>query len=61
MTGICGGYTTFSTFSLETTNLMRDGQWAAALANVGFSVILCLVAVWIGHVGALALDRLRGA
>jgi CrcB protein len=61
MTGICGGYTTFSTFSLETTNLIRDGEWAAALANVGFSVILCLVAVWVGHVGALALDRLRGA
>ncbi len=61
MTGICGGYTTFSTFSLETANLMRDGEWTAALANAGFSVILCLVAIWIGHVGALAFDRLRGA
>ncbi|HXR25333.1 MAG TPA: fluoride efflux transporter CrcB [Candidatus Binataceae bacterium] len=61
MTGICGGYTTFSTFSLETSNLMRDGEWGAALANVGGSVILCLVAIWVGHVGALALDRLRGA
>jgi CrcB protein len=61
MTGICGGYTTFSTFSLETSNLMRDGDWAAALANIGFSVILCLVAIWIGHAGALVLDRLRGA
>jgi CrcB protein len=61
MTGICGGYTTFSTFSLETSNLIRDGEWGAALANVGGSVILCLVAIWVGHVGALALDRLRGA
>jgi CrcB protein len=61
MTGICGGYTTFSTFSLETANLMRDGEWGAALANVGCSVILCLVAIWVGHAGALALDRLRGA
>ena len=61
MTGICGGYTTFSTFSLETYNLLRDGDWNAALANIGCSVILCLVAVWIGHAGALVLDRLRGA
>jgi len=61
MTGICGGYTTFSTFSLETANLMRDGKWGAALANVGCSVIVCLLAIWVGHLGALALDRLRGA
>jgi len=61
MTGVCGGYTTFSTFSLETANLMRDGEWTAALANVGFSVILCLIGIWVGHVGAVALNRLRGA
>jgi len=61
MTGVCGGYTTFSTFSLETANLMRDGQWAAALANIGFSIILCLVAIWVGHAGALVLNRVRGA
>jgi len=61
MTGVCGGYTTFSTFSLETANLMRDGEWTAALANAGFSVILCLVAIWVGHAGALALNRFRGA
>ncbi len=61
MTGVCGGYTTFSTFSLESANLMRDGEWTAALANIGFSVILCLVAIWIGHIGALVLNRVRGA
>ena len=61
MTGICGGYTTISTFSLESANLMRDGEWGAALANIGGSVILCLIAIWLGHAGALVLNRVRGA
>ena len=57
MTGICGGYTTFSTFSLETFNLMRDGEWYRVAANVTGSVALCLIAVWLGYVAALALSR----
>ena len=48
MTGICGGYTTFSSFSLQTQNLIDDGQWLYAGANVGLSVGLCLIAVWAG-------------
>jgi CrcB protein len=60
MTGICGGYTTFSTFSLETLNLMRDGEWAWALANVTLSVALCLIAAWIGFALALELGRPKG-
>ena len=48
MTGICGGYTTFSSFSLQTLNLMNDGEWFRAGANVGLSVALCLIAVWAG-------------
>ena len=61
MTGICGGYTTFSSFSLQTLNLVRDDEWALAGANVGLSVVLCLLAVWAGHVAASALNHLKGA
>jgi fluoride exporter len=61
MIGICGGYTTFSSFSLQTLSLVRDGEMARAGANIGFSVVLCLVAVWLGHVIAASLNQLKGA
>ncbi|MGJ0393350.1 MAG: fluoride efflux transporter CrcB [Methylocystis sp.] len=61
MIGLCGGYTTFSSFSLQTLNLVRDGEMAWALANIGLSVVLCLVAVWIGHVVATHLNQLQGS
>ena len=48
MTGLLGAYTTFSTFSLETFRLFEDGATGSALANIGLSVALGLLAVWFG-------------
>lgn len=47
-TGFCGGFTTFSSFSYETINILRDGDWFLGLANIALSVILCLVATVAG-------------
>jgi len=57
MVGICGGYTTFSSFSLETLNLARDGQWVRAAGNILGSVVLCMIGVWLGHAAATALNE----
>ena len=56
MAGICGGYTTFSAFSLQTLTLMNDGAWIRAAGNIGLSVVLCLTAVWVGHALAASLN-----
>jgi CrcB protein len=56
MLGICGGYTTFSSFSLQTLNLAQDGQWFKASANAVLSVALCLLGVWLGHLLATAIN-----
>lgn len=56
MWGICGGYTTFSSFSLQTLTLAEDGQWFKAGANVTLSLGLCLAGVWLGHLLAAALN-----
>lgn len=60
MVGLCGGYTTFSSFSLQTLNLIRDGEMGAATANIGVSVVLCLLAVWLGHLAAAAFNQMKG-
>lgn len=59
MVGICGGFTTFSAFSLQTLDLARDGRFAQAMGNVALSVALCLTAVAAGHYGAAALHEHR--
>lgn len=48
--GLCGGYTTFSSFSLQTLNLARDGEWVRAAGNIAASTGVCLIAVWAGIV-----------
>ena len=48
MTGFCGGFTTFSAFSLQTIELMQSGEAAAASAYVVASAILCVAAAWAG-------------
>ena len=53
--GLCGGYTTFSSFSLQTFLLIRAGEWGAALANAMLSVVLCLAAVTLGSLLAMRL------
>jgi CrcB protein len=50
MIGICGGYTTFSSFSLQTLRLAQDREWLYAGGNIFLSVALCLIAVWLGYV-----------
>jgi CrcB protein len=57
MIGLCGGYTTFSSFSLETLYLARAGEWMSATANAAGSVILCILSVWIGYIAATAFNR----
>ena len=60
MIGICGGFTTFSSFSLQTLNLVREGEWLYAGGNIVLSVVLCLLATWLGYVLGAALSSLKG-
>lgn len=55
MVGLCGGFTTFSSFSLQSLELLRQGRVGWALVNIGASVVLCLAAVAAGYYGANAM------
>jgi fluoride exporter len=50
MIGILGGFTTFSSFSLQTLELLQRGSVNLACANVALSLVLCMLGVWLGHV-----------
>lgn len=60
MIGVCGGYTTFSSFSLQTLNLLRDGEWLYATGNALLSVALCMIGVWLGYLLGAALNSTKG-
>ena len=59
MIGLCGGYTTFSSFSLQTLSLASDGEYLYAGANTVLSVVLCLLAVWVGSILAAGFNTLK--
>lgn len=46
--GLLGGYTTFSSFSIETINLIENGNILSALLNIGYSMIFCVGGCWLG-------------
>jgi CrcB protein len=58
--GVCGGYTTFSSFSLQTLNLIRAGETGAAAGNIAGSVVFCLLGVWAGYVAGALINQAKG-
>ena len=60
LAGFCGGFTTFSIFSLETLRLAAAGAFGLAALNVALSVALWLMAVWFGYRAGMRINRLKG-
>jgi len=48
LTGFCGGFSTFSTFTYETFALVEAGNYTYALANIALSILVCLIGIFIG-------------
>jgi CrcB protein len=55
MIGFFGGFTTFSSFGLQTIALFESGEWVYAILNIALSLALCLIATWAGQVVALRI------
>jgi len=60
MVGICGGFTTFSAFSLQTLTLVQEGEAVRAGFNIASSVVLCLASVWLGYIAAASINTVNG-
>jgi CrcB protein len=58
--GLCGGYTTFSSFGIQTLSLAQAGDWPRAGGNIALSIVTCLAAVWLGYVAGSALNQYKG-
>ena len=59
MMGLLGGLTTFSSFSLQTLSLAQESQWFQAGGNIVAAVVLCLLAVWLGHLLANSINAMK--
>lgn len=57
MIGVLGGYTTFSSFGLQILNLFQNGEWLRAGLNSVLSLVLCVIAVWVGHIVAAIFNQ----